>query len=106
MQRGLLHHGKWLQFIIPRLTTPVVGQLYFTPSILGMKKNEMIRAYGMNQKYKRCCRVSVKNMKGRDHFKDLGVGGSIILKWGDIICISHTPDSNQWQALMITVIKL
>jgi hypothetical protein len=71
-----------------------------------MKKNEMMRAYGMNQKYKRCCRVSVKNMKGRDHFKDLGIDGSIILKWGDIICICHTPDSNQWQALMNAVIKL
>jgi hypothetical protein len=27
------------------------------------------------------CKILIGNLKGRDHFKDLGIGGRILLEW-------------------------
>jgi hypothetical protein len=35
----------------------------------------------MHEKYEKCVNILSENLKGRDHLKDVGIDGKIILEW-------------------------
>jgi hypothetical protein len=47
-----------------------------------------------------------KNLRGRDVLEDLGVNGKIMSEWEVVDWIHLDHDSDQWQALVKTVMNL
>jgi hypothetical protein len=99
-----------------RLHNEELHNLYASQNIGVVKSRRMqwagqvVRVGEIRNAYK----ILVGNLKGKDHSKDLGVDGRIILEWtlgkydGKIWtgCIYLVQDRDQWWALVNTVINL
>jgi len=58
------------------------------------------------------CRVLMGDLRERDHFKEQGIGGRIILKWtfkkwdGSMDWIDLAEDRGRWRVLVNAVVNL